>query len=188
MQKGWSRELTGRARISSFIALSTGPVSAFARSPTDEIRADAEQLSHIILEMQRCFVLRLCKQLAPGNVSFPQFFLLAYLDRKEVLTMSEIAKKMGHTTAAASGLVARLENLRYVVRSAARDDRRKVMVCITAKGSALVRRIREEMVGNLMKVTEPPHTGRAKGVAPHLRQNLRLLSVEMIFLWLAPVL
>jgi DNA-binding MarR family transcriptional regulator len=144
--------LTGHLRISSFIALSTGPVTAFARTPTDEIRADAERLSHIILEMQRCFVLRLCKQLAPGNVSFPQFFLLAYLDRKEVLTMSDIAKKMGHTTAAASGLVARLENLRYVVRSAARDDRRKVMVCITAKGSALVQRIREEMVGNLMKI------------------------------------
>jgi DNA-binding MarR family transcriptional regulator len=102
--------------------------------------------------MQRCFVLRLCKELAPGNVSFPQFFLLAYLDRKEVLSMSEIAKKMGHTTAAASGLVARLENLRYVVRSAARDDRRKVMVCITPRGSSLVLRIREEMVGNVMKV------------------------------------
>jgi DNA-binding MarR family transcriptional regulator len=141
-----------RARVSSFIALNTGPVIAFARTPTDQIRADAERLSHIILEMQRCFVLRLCKELAPGNVSFPQFFLLAYLDRKEVLSMSEIAKKMGHTTAAASGLVARLENLRYVVRSAARDDRRKVMVCITPKGSALVRRIREEMVGNIMKI------------------------------------
>jgi len=149
---GLPEGLTGYAPVSNFIALNTGPVAAFARSPTDEIRADAERLSHIILEMQRCFVLRLCKQLAPGNVSFPQFFLLAYLDRKEVLTMSEIAKKMGHTTAAASGLVARLENLRYVVRSAARDDRRKVMVCITPKGSALVRRIREEMVGNLMKV------------------------------------
>src|SRR5437764_15281405 len=144
--------LTGNARISSLLGLNTGVLTAFARSPTDEIRADAERLSNIILEMQRCFVLRLYKQLAPGNVSFAQFFLLAYLDRKEVLTMSEIAKKMGHTTAAASGLVARLENLRYVVRSAARDDRRKVMVCITAKGSALVRRIREEMVGNLMKV------------------------------------
>src|ERR1700752_5360235 len=104
--------------------------------------------------MQRCFVLHLCKDRAPGNVSFPQFFLLAYLDQKEVLTMSAIAKKMGHTTAAASGLVARLENLGYVVRSVAADDRRKVMVCITAKGSALVRRIREEMVGNLMKVLE----------------------------------
>lgn len=66
--------------------------------------------------------------------------------------MSAIAQKMGHTTAAASGLVARLENLGYVVRSIAREDRRKVMVCITEKGSALVRRIREEMVGNLMKI------------------------------------
>jgi len=128
--------------------------TAFAESPPNQFRADAEQLSHIVLEMQRCFVLHLCKELAPGNVSFPQFFLLAYLDQKEVLTMSAIAQKMGHTTAAASGLVARLENLGMVVRSVARDDRRKVMVCITPKGSALVRRIRQEMVGNLMKIME----------------------------------
>jgi len=146
--------LTGHARIFSFIALSTETVTEFARSPTDQVRADAERLSHFVLEMQRCFLLRLCKELAPGNVSFVQFFLLAFLDQKEVLTMSAIAQKMGHTTAAASGLVARLENLGYVVRSVARDDRRKVMVCITPKGSALVRRIREEMVGNLMKILD----------------------------------
>jgi len=152
LQSVCSQGLTGYACVSSFIALNTGPVTAFARTPTDQIRADAERLSHIILEMQRCFLLHLCKELAPGNVSFPQFFLLAYLDRKELLSMSEIAKKMGHTTAAASGLVARLENLRYVMRSPARDDRRKVMVCITVKGSALVRRIHEEMVGNVMKI------------------------------------
>ena len=128
--------------------------TALAPAPPSEIRADAERLSNIVLEMQRCFVLHLCKELAPGNVSFPQFFLLAYLDQKEVLTMTAIAQKMGHTTAAASGLVARLENLGMVVRSVARDDRRKVMVCITPKGSALVRRIRQEMVGNLMKIME----------------------------------
>src|SRR5713101_4297849 len=84
--------------------------TAFAQAPPNEFRADAERLSNIVLEMQRCFVLHLCKELAPGNVSFPQFFLLAYLDQKEVLTMTAIAQKMGHTTAAASGLVARLEN------------------------------------------------------------------------------
>jgi DNA-binding MarR family transcriptional regulator len=132
--------------------LSTLTVSPRVGGEDALTRADAERLSHIVLEMQRCFVLHLCKELAPGNVSFPQFFLLTYLDQKEVLTMSAIAQKMGHTTAAASGLVARLENLGYVVRSVAREDRRKVMVCITAKGSALVRRIREEMVGNLMKL------------------------------------
>jgi DNA-binding MarR family transcriptional regulator len=126
--------------------------TVYPRSKTDPLRADAERLAHIIMEMQRCFVLRLSKELAPGNVSFPQFFLLAYLDQKEVLTMSAIAQKMGHTTAAASGLVARLENLGYVMRSHASDDRRKVMVCITPRGSSLVLRIREEMVGNVMKV------------------------------------
>src|SRR5437868_4214903 len=146
--------LTGNARISSLHGLNTGVLTAFARSPADQIRADAERLSHIILEMQRCFVLRLSKELAPGNVSFPQYFLLTYLDQKEVLTMSAVAKKMGHTTAAASGLVARLENLGLVGRSISREDRRKVMVCITPKGSTLVRRIREEMVGNVIKVMQ----------------------------------
>jgi DNA-binding MarR family transcriptional regulator len=132
--------------------LNTALATTSIDAPPDQFRADAEKLSHIIMEMQRCLILHLCKELAPGNVSFPQFFLLAFLDQKEVATMSAIAQKMGHTTAAASGLVARLENLNYVVRSSAREDRRKVMVCITPKGTALVRRIREDMVGNLMKI------------------------------------
>ena len=136
--------------------------TVYPRSETDTLRADAERLAHIIMEMQRCFVLRLSKELAPGNVSFPQFFLLAYLDQKEVLTMSAIAQKMGHTTAAASGLVARLENLGYVMRSHASDDRRKVMVCITPRGSSLVLRIREEMVGNVMKVMAHLSPGEQK--------------------------
>jgi len=144
----------------SLCALNTAP--SLNLNGTAQFRADAERLSHIVLEMQRCFVLHLCKELAPGNVSFPQYFLLAALDHKEVLTMSAIARKMGHTTAAASGLVARLENLGYVVRSSAREDRRKVLVCITEKGSALVRRIREEMVGNLMKVMAHLSTAEQK--------------------------
>src|SRR6476469_6999550 len=88
----------------SFIAVK---LEATLAEPT-QFRADAERLSDIIMEMQRCFLLHLCKELAPGNVSFSQYFLLAALDQKEVLTMSAIAQKMGHTTAAASGLVARL--------------------------------------------------------------------------------
>jgi len=142
--------------------LNSAVLSPPALHTQDDFRADAERLSHIILEMQRCFVLHLCKELAPGNVSFPQYFLLAVLDQKEVLGMSAIAQKMGHTTAAASGLVARLENLGYVVRTSAREDRRKVLVCITEKGTALVRRIREEMVGNIMKIMAHLSPGEQK--------------------------
>jgi DNA-binding MarR family transcriptional regulator len=139
-----------------------GVAAAYSPTAQDELREDAERLAHIIMEMQRCFVLRLSKELAPGNVSFPQFFLLTYLDHMEVLTMSAIAHKMGHTTAAASGLVARLQNLGYVMRSHASDDRRKVMVGITPRGTALVRRIREEMVCNLMKMMARLSPGEQK--------------------------
>src|SRR5262249_8930455 len=43
--------LTGNARIPSLIALSTETATAFARSPADQTRADAERLSHMVLEM-----------------------------------------------------------------------------------------------------------------------------------------
>lgn len=154
MEPGGGGQVDSGLSHFSLSPLNTEVVTELRPREKGEMRADAERLSHIILELQRCFVLHLCKELAPGNVSFPQFFLLTYLDLKEVLTMSAIAQKMGHTTAAASGLVARLENLGYVVRSSAPEDRRKVMVCITPKGTALVRRIRGDMVGNVMKMME----------------------------------
>ena len=64
--------------------------------------------------------------------------------------MSGIAAKMGHTTAAATGLVDRLEKLEYVQRSHALDDRRKVMVRITKKGSDLVAEIHRDVVDKIM--------------------------------------
>ena len=67
--------------------------------------------------------------------------------------MTEIADKMTHTTAAATGLVDRLENLGYVQRMHASDDRRKVLVRITPKGLALVGRIRQDIVAKLALVT-----------------------------------
>ena len=59
---------------------------------------------------------------------------------------------MRHTTAAATGLVDRLENLGYVRRTHGSDDRRKIMVQITESGAALVSQVREDMVDGVLKV------------------------------------
>src|SRR6516164_5889757 len=115
-----------------------------------ELQAAAQELAEIVMKMQRRFLLKLSEQLGHGSVSFPQYFLLGYLDSQEVITMSGIASKMGHTTAAATGLIDRLEKLGYVQRSHALDDRRKVMVRITKKGSSLVAEIRRDMVDKIM--------------------------------------
>ena len=119
-----------------------------------EVRADVERLADIMMTLQRCLMLRLSEELSRGQVSFPQFFLLGHIATHEFLSMSEIADKMNHSTAAATGLVDRLENLGYVLRSHTANDRRKVLVKITEKGSALVDKIRQDIVNNLSQIMD----------------------------------
>jgi DNA-binding MarR family transcriptional regulator len=118
------------------------------------MRAGAERLADIFTEMERSFVLSLSKKLARGNVSFPQYCLLGFLAQAGVLTMSEVARRMGHTTAASTGLVDRLEKLGHVRRMHAKEDRRKILVEITDSGSTLVGEVRQDMVSNLLKMME----------------------------------
>jgi DNA-binding MarR family transcriptional regulator len=118
-------------------------------APGASVKADADRLADFVLFTQRSCILNLSGELNKGNVSFPQFFLLTYLSSEEYLTMSDIAKKMGHSTAAATGLVDRLERLSYVERVHAADDRRKIMVRITSKGIELVSKMRSEISNDL---------------------------------------
>ena len=113
------------------------------------VKADADRLADFVLFTQRSCILNLSSELNKGNVSFPQFFLLTYLSSEDYLTMSDIAKKMGHSTASATGLVDRLEKLSYVERVHASEDRRKIMVRITSKGVELVSKMRKEIATDL---------------------------------------
>ena len=123
-----------------------------ANQSRGSVQADADRLADFVLFTQRSCILNLSNELNRGNISFPQFFLLAYLASEDYLTMSDIAKKMGHSTAAATGLVDRLEKLGYVERVHAAEDRRKIMVRITLKGTELVAHMRKEIATNLADV------------------------------------
>ena len=131
---------------------------------TQTVRKDAGRLADFIMFTQRSFLLNLSKELNKGNVSLGQFFLLGYLAKEDYLTMTDISKKMGHSTAAATGLVDRLEKLGYVQRLHASDDRRKVMVQITRKGIDLVDKMREDIVENLVEVMAEMDTGVTSAV------------------------
>lgn len=115
-------------------------------------RDEVGSLADIVMVMQRRFMASLLGELARGKVSFPQFFLLGHLCSQGPTGMSRIAELMNHSTPAATGLVQRLEKLGYVRRFHEREDRRKVNVAATAKGTRLVEGIRQEMIGNLEKV------------------------------------
>jgi len=121
---------------------------------TPENQKDHAKLADFILFSQREFLLNLSKELNRDNISFAQFFLLGYLATSREMTMTDIARKMGHSTAAATGLVDRLEKLGYMERTHAIDDRRKVMVRITSSGMKLVGRLRNELQGQIATAME----------------------------------
>lgn len=116
------------------------------------IKADADRLADFVLFTQRSCILNLSKELNQGNLSYSQFFLLTYLASEEHLTMTDIAKKMAHSTAAATGLVDRIESLGYVERVHALEDRRKIMVRISTKGAELVSHMRKEIATDLANI------------------------------------
>ncbi len=119
--------------------------------------SDVERLADFILFTQRSCILNLSTQLNQEKLSFPQFFLLAYLSSEEFLAMSDIANKMGHSTAAATGLVDRLERLEFVERRQAFEDRRKIMVRITENGLNMVEKMRKEIalsISNIMSAAD----------------------------------
>ena len=122
-------------------------------NPSARTDIDADRLADFMMMAQRSCLLDLSNDLNEGKVSYAQFFLLGYLDDQDSLTMTDIAKKMGHSTAAATGLVDRLQKLGYVNRIHAEDDRRKILVRISNQGRGLVRRLRDslaESVANMM--------------------------------------
>lgn len=128
------------------------------------VKADADRLADFVLFTQRSCILNLSTELNKGNISFPQFFLLTYLSSEDYLTMSDIAKKMGHSTAAATGLVDRLEKLSYVERVHAAEDRRKIMVRITPKGVELVSKMRKEIANDLAGILSDMDEDQAESV------------------------
>jgi len=145
---------------------------------TIEVDQNADRLADFIMFAQRSFLLDLSSELNKGNISYAQFFLLGYLANEDFLTMTDISKKMGHSTAAATGLVDRLEKLGYVQRLHAADDRRKVMVQITRKGIELVSRLRNAIADSISEVMAAQQNGGADAPAPIYSQLKEFIAAR----------
>lgn len=145
---------------------------------TIEVEQNADRLADFIMFAQRSFLLDLSKELNKGNISYAQFFLLGYLANEDYLTMTDISKKMGHSTAAATGLVDRLEKLGYVQRLHAADDRRKVMVQITRKGIELVGRLRNAIADSISEVMVAQENGESEAVQPVYSQLKEFIAAR----------
>jgi DNA-binding MarR family transcriptional regulator len=142
------------------------------------VEQNADRLADFIMFAQRSFLLDLSKELNKGNLSYAQFFLLGYLANEDFLTMTDISKKMGHSTAAATGLVDRLEKLGYVQRLHAAEDRRKVMVQITRKGIETVGRLRNSIAESISQVMTAQESGDVEDIQPIYSQLREFIAAR----------
>jgi len=87
-----------------------------------------------------------------GHITVPQFLVLDSIARRGPLKMSGIAKELGVSTPAATGLVDRMHGLGLVARRYDPKDRRVIRIAATAKGRKTVRTLHAErgrMIGRL---------------------------------------
>lgn len=93
-----------------------------------------DRLTELFLQCDRALAARIAAKLKADGITVPQHEALGHMEANPIgLTMTEMAAKMGHTTAASTGLVDRLADLGMVARHPAPGDRRKITLALTPK-------------------------------------------------------
>ncbi|MBU1997908.1 MAG: MarR family transcriptional regulator [Candidatus Omnitrophica bacterium] len=101
----------------------------------------ADKLDQIMPVFMREFVRRHNSDLLKDKITMPQFFILNHLYKQGETNMSCLAKFIGVTTAAATGLVDRIVKSGYVERVYEPQDRRVIKIKLSAKGESLIKKI-----------------------------------------------
>lgn len=78
------------------------------------------------------------------SVSIPQLRMLFLLETEGDLTMGELARRSSVAMPTATSSINALVGGRYAARRRSRDDRRVVLVSLTAKGTKVLEAFREE--------------------------------------------
>jgi len=102
-----------------------------------DIRKFSQKIIDVTPSIQAMFLKGLPDILKGGKVTFPQIMILEMLRMKKACKMSDVAKALGVTKSAVTGLVDRLIKSGLVRRERLELDRRIVRVSLTPKGAKL---------------------------------------------------
>ena len=141
-----------------------------------DINRFGQRMIALLPQMLRGFARRESNYLSRGKITLPQLGVLEYLSTREERPMNELARHLGVTRPAATGLVDRLIAQGLVSRQGDRSDRRVVRVNLTPKGRRVLdniwsqkRRMLQQVFGRISPA------GRAQYLAT-LERVVELLS------------
>ena len=135
----------------------------------------AKRIEDVMPAVMRGFARRQTNELFKGKITLPQFFVLNHIDKHNESKMSELARVLGVTTAAATGTVDRLVRYGYALRSYDASDRRVINIRLTKKGSDMVKRIgrqRREVTKDVFGKISSEERGNYLSIMLHIHDVL----------------
>jgi len=144
------------------------------RREASSLRQEANVLEHRILALARLRPLRdpvaaTCADLA---LTPPQIHALLWLGEDGPLTMGELARRLGSSERAVTGIVDRLERATLVRRVRSESDRRVVRVELSRKGGSAYRALSArilEKVASFLALLEPRDCEALFGILERIR-------------------
>ena len=103
-----------------------------------------DELMSYMPKMLKVFTRQHNDVLFKGTVTVPQLVFMQSVFEKGMSTMTDIAKAMGVTKAAATGLADRLIKSKLITRSRGIKDRRIVLISLTEKSKILLKKFIED--------------------------------------------
>lgn len=89
--------------------------------------------------------------LTQGKITLPQFWVLNHLYTNKITKMSDLATYLNTSRPAVTGIIDRLISAEFVLRRYDENDRRIILIEITAKGKTIVSDVRRQKFESIMK-------------------------------------
>jgi MarR family transcriptional regulator, organic hydroperoxide resistance regulator len=141
-----------------------GPVAQLEPSLKDDVQQILETIIYLYTESRR-----ITKELARrAQLTGPQLTVVKILEQIGDLSLSELSERIRAQNSTVTGIIDRMEREGLVVRERSTEDRRVVIIKLTAKGTALA----EDIPIEPMKVFQSALASLTKD---EMRELLRIL-------------
>lgn len=112
----------------------------------------ADKMGEIMPIMMKEFSRCMTAELHKGKVTLPQIMILHFLEVEQEAKMKDLARFMGVSMAAMTGIVDRLVKSGHCTRTYEPEDRRIIKIKLTAKGDNLVKNINSSKRSMIIKI------------------------------------
>ena len=147
------------------------------------MKRESPQVGTIIDDLRRLFqVINALSKRAVRNTGLtgPQLWAIKTISESSPIPVSDLARRMHLHPATVVGILDRLAKRDFIKRTRSTEDRRVVMIELTASGNDLVRRAPHIAQGLLVQGLERLAPGKRRTVAAGLKALVELLGVEEV--------